>query len=249
MKKNLILATLLFSVSCFAGRAWSQTGNAPKPCDQFVAGLKELGAKKPGALEFKISPNPKAAAQFDKKWFYADLGEYVLPVPGKPTTAKKFPEGTISLGHKESKFGAAVGSDTTISIWQQSPEIKKFATKVGIQSDYDFNHFLFSDRALNCDDIDTAADVVLKLKLVEAKLIKPPFELQSAYLWKEAGLFAFVGKRDDSFYLNLMVKKTNQTSDNIVIVTKDKNHFDQILSYVSQVKNKKFFAGGQAVSF
>lgn len=212
-------------------------------CDSFQAALTSIEKTRPKTpLRLAFTAPPSAAEKFDSSWWFLEVEDFTIPVPELPKTLERAPDGLITIGSKN--FTVVMGPDT------MTAEFEKYKGTFGsfkIQSDFDYNLFLWSPNFATCADLENDRALAAKTNLAAAKSLTPPFSLAKAWHFSDARLIALTGPRaaQTSATTNLLVKKGDGKSFNAIVKFASDAEQAKFHSYLPRLRDKQFFAAGK----
>lgn len=209
--------------------------------------LKVRGEEVKARLEMKLSAAPEAAKSFDPKWFYLDLNQFILPLPNRPRTLEK-KENSEDMTVNAKTYVAVIGDDTLKGL---PDHIESYFKSNNINTDYDYNAFIFSDDLLQCQDIKDKKDLMAKTTLASAKSLRAPFEISEAFKIDDANIIAIHGTQNskNKFVTHFFVKVDQEHSKTILFYFQTKEMQDKFHSYLAKLSDKDFFKKGKILNF
>lgn len=235
--------TLIIVLSFLFG--FSSLASTKNLCDQYRTHLGKLRKSYPNSyLDLKFSDAPSAAEKFDSSWYYVDLGDFILPIPSKPTKVEREPDGGVTIVSKD--LTGSIGPDP---LMEEMKSLAKFFQAKKVHSSYEYNAFIYDDEFLECSDIKTADDLDAKSKIAAAKSLSAPFKNLKVFNFKDSQAIAFVGQHQSTgkSVLQIIVKRNEQRDLNGLFFLSGEEVQSPLLQLIPKIRDKAFFMSGKSV--
>lgn len=234
---------LILGALSVALAACSSAPPKKSPCEIFQSGLAGIEKQNPvssATLTFTPPPMP-VAEKFDPAWSYFEQDGFFIPLPSKPDTVKRNPNGNVVV--QGDHYTLALGADHL----PESTQLAPFLEKQNLRSGYDLYGYVYEERYLTCADVESDEDAVMKGSLGVLKSLKAPFKVERA--WRSPGSEAVVrtgpNELNDRFITNVFLGKGKGGYVSALLMFAREADQAQFHSYVARLREKAFFAPGK----